>query len=562
MRSRSVRRRPWLVRSVATLLACLAVGPGRAAWAQCEQWIHGGGSGPTGLGTTEAVVASMTTWDPDADGPEPARLVVAGARQLLPDIAFPNSSVLTWDGARWQSLGLFVASSDLVNGPAVNALIVHNGALVAGGAFFINGAPVNIARWTGSQWEALGGGITGTVRDLAIHNGDLVAGGLFTAAGGLPVSNLARWDGSAWHDLGGGTNQEVRALEVLGPDLVLAGSFTAAGGAPAQHVARWDGSAFAPLGGGLVPPVWSLGTYAGTLVAGEYGGTVRRWDGAQWLVLGGLSGHFQALLELDGALYAAGGLPWTVARWDGSAWAPTGIMSSGGSVRALGVFGGQMVAGGWFNSVSHEGSARTIPRLARWDGQGWHTVDGGLAGHGGQTRVLELLSQGDRLYFSGEFTRVDGSNSSGVASLGPDGWAVYSVGVTPAGASLRAVAVHEEVLHVGGTAGVARLVGGAWEHLGGPPVYDLAVHEGDLYAAGSGGIRRRAGETWQWLGQSDGGTIRVNEAVFHDGQVFACGAFGSIGGIAAANVARWDGTQWHPLGSGVSGEATGLAFWN
>src|SRR5439155_155553 len=46
-------------------------------------------------------------------------------------------------------------------------------------------------------------------------------------------------------------------------------------------------------------------------------------------------------------------------------------------------------------------------------------------------------------------------------------------------------------------------------------------------------------------------------SVFDDGSgpaLHAGGFFTSAGGVAANNIARWDGTSWSPLGSGVSAQ--------
>jgi len=78
----------------------------------------------------------------------------------------------------------------------VDAMAVYNGALYVGGSFDTAGsvAANNIARWDGTNWSALGSGITGEVRSLAGYNGDLYAGGPLSAAGGVPTSNIARWN--------------------------------------------------------------------------------------------------------------------------------------------------------------------------------------------------------------------------------------------------------------------------------------------------------------------------------------------------------------------------------
>jgi hypothetical protein len=55
---------------------------------------------------------------------------------------------------------------------------------------------------------------------------------------------------------------------------------------------------------------------------------------------------------------------------------------------------------------------------------------------------------------------------------------------------------------------------------------------------------------------------RIEALAIHPstGHVYAGGFFTSIGGVSAANIARWDGTAWHSLGSGVENGANGTVL--
>ncbi|MFK7847953.1 MAG: T9SS type A sorting domain-containing protein [Rhodothermales bacterium] len=71
--------------------------------------------------------------------------------------------------------------------------------IYAGGAFLHTGAlPISyIARWTGSQWSALGEGVDGPVREMVFNRRirDLYVVGDFNRAGLLDVQGFARWRG-------------------------------------------------------------------------------------------------------------------------------------------------------------------------------------------------------------------------------------------------------------------------------------------------------------------------------------------------------------------------------
>jgi hypothetical protein len=54
-------------------------------------------------------------------------------------------------------------------------------------------------------------------------------------------------------------------------------------------------------------------------------------------------------------------------------------------------------------------------------------------------------------------------------------------------------------------------------------------------------------------------------ATFDDGAgpaLYAGGTFATAGGVPANNIARWDGTTWTPLGTGVVGTVLSLAVWD
>src|SRR5438093_3680349 len=86
----------------------------------------------------------------------------------------------------------------------VRTILVQGANVYVGGGFTqIAGVPANnIAKWDGTNWSALGGGLDGVVSALAAHGGDLYVGGSFESAGGIAATNVARWNGSGWSAVG------------------------------------------------------------------------------------------------------------------------------------------------------------------------------------------------------------------------------------------------------------------------------------------------------------------------------------------------------------------------
>src|SRR5579859_1653877 len=117
-----------------------------------------------------------------------------------------------------------------------------------------------------------------------------------------------------------------------------------------------------------------------------------------------------------------------------------------------------------------------------------------------------------------------------------------------------------------------------WIGLGGysganGPVYAAAANQGAglLYVAGNFNY---AGETpansiaaWNgknWLSVGSGITSRNGATVYalamdSAGNIYAGGMFTNAGGITASNVAKWDGSNWTALGTGVDATISTLA---
>src|SRR5436190_4729678 len=66
---------------------------------------------------------------------------------------------------------------------------------------------------------------------------------------------------------------------------------------------------------------------------------------------------------------------------------------------------------------------------------------------------------------------------------------------------------------------------------------------------------------WTTLGSGMGGagSPAVNALAVSGSNVYAGGWFRTAGGVAAINIARWDGRNWSPLGSGLTADFNGSA---
>jgi hypothetical protein len=542
---------------------------------------HGLGSG---MGAWEEENARVSALAIDGSGD-----LYAGGRFAKAGGVTANN-IARWDGSHWSALGSGV---DFV----INALAADgNGNLYAGGSFTEAGgvAVSNIARWDGSNWHALGSGVNSRVQALTVgSDGYLYAGGDFSEAGGVTVNNISRWDGSNWHALGSGVNDPnyvtVEALATDGNgDLYAGGLFSDAGGVTVNNIARWDGSNWYALGNGVDGSVSALATdgngdlYAGgsfTSAGALTANRIARWDGSSWHALGSGIGDWGSInpyvtaLATDGGdtLYAGGGfgstggvLASSIASWDGSDWSAL----RGSSWQGV---GRSDETGG----LAHDGNSNLYMtyegKIAHWDGSGWHMLAEKIYW------VFALATDVDgNLYAGGTFTEIEGVSANYIARWDGSKWHALGSGV---GGGVSALATDGDgnlyaggwFTEAGGVAvnNIARWDGSSWHALGdgvNGEVLALATDgDGNLYAGGAfiteagsvtvNNIARWDGSNWHALGSGLGlpGNVRVNAlATDTAGNLYAGGGFTEAGGVAVNNIARWDGSKWHALGSGVN----------
>ncbi len=247
-----------------------------------------------------------------------------------------------WTGSNWTSWEFRIASSS-VSG---RAMASDANAVYFGGQFkfqtsSVPTAPVsmNLAKWDGTNWVALGKGIK-DIRDddsrnsiqfavvtaIAIAaNGDVYAGGSFVTqtATGL-ATNLARWTGSQWEVVdnrlagcvGFNCASSVAALAfATNGDLIVGGNFTQAGSLTVNHVARWDGTNWFAYGSGFNSTVNALtirgsDVFAGgnfTVSGSSNVSRVARFNGTSWVSLSnGVNSSVAALATTPSGVYMGG----------------------------------------------------------------------------------------------------------------------------------------------------------------------------------------------------------------------------------------------------------------
>ena len=207
---------------------------------------------------------------------------------------------------------------------------------------------------------------------------------------------------------------------------------------------------------------------------------------------------------------------------------------------------------------------------------------GNISGGAVQAFCLFVAANGD-IYMGGNFTLAGGvANTVYIAKWTGAAWTALSTGLsswvnTVVQGNDGTIYVGGNFLNAGGDADadyIAKWTGAAFAHVGAAAVTNGTVlamavaPNGDIYATGGfttiGGvacahIARFDGTTWYPLGTglTGGGATGYGITIAANGNVYVVGDFTTAGGVACANIAVWNGSTFKPLGTGLNG----VGYW-
>lgn len=191
------------------------------------------------------------------------------------------------------------------------------------------------------------------------------------------------------------------------------------------------------------------------------------------------------------------------------AWAQIGGGVDGTVIALATLPTGELVVAGAFAAVG----GQPANHIAVWNGVAWSTLGTGM---NASVHALTVLPNGE-LVAGGAFTTADGFGANRVAKWNGFGWAAIGAG------------------------------------FGSGTVFGLTVRtNGDLVACGSfpGRVNRWTGSAWSGLGGNPN-SAAYSVAALPNGDIVVGGDFSMIGLLTVNGVARWNGTSWSALASGL-----------
>ena len=178
---------------------------------------------------------------------------------------------------------------------------------------------------------------------------------------------------------------------------------------------------------------------------------------------------------------------------------------------------GEVYVGGSFVNAG----TTPVNRIAKWNGSTWSALGSGV-----NSTIFAVAVNGADIYVAGRFTTAGGISANRIAKWNGSSWSALGSGVNN---WIYALAVRGNEVYVGG----------------------------DFTSAGGVSAMRIAkwdGSSWSALGTGISGGVMfktVNAIGISGTDVFVGGDFTSAGGVSAKSIARWDGSTWSALGSGV-----------
>ncbi len=218
----------------------------------------------------------------------------------------------------------------------------------------------------------------------------------------------------------------------------------------------------------------------------------------------------------------------------------------------------QLMAGGGFTHSGNE----PINSIARWDGTRWHALGTGFAPGGGtgQPHVACMIvfdpdgdgPQAESLIAGGSFVLAGETVVNNIARWDGTQWRPMGSGLAELFGTVMALTT--------------------WDPDGDGPLVPILVAGGKFNTAGGDptlpNVARWDGSQWLPMGAGLGERVDALTSWDPDGsgpelpRLVATGDFKSSGGTPTAYIAQWDGSAWQPIGGGLSDRGYALTSYD
>jgi hypothetical protein len=438
-------------------------------------------------------------------------------------------NIARYDGKRWYAMGSGIGGAQ----DGIFAIKKFGNYVYAAGS-------TGVHRWDGTTWTIIGtlsGQVTNglAVNDIDVDaNGNVYALGQFVQINGVTANCIAKWNGTAWSALGSGIGPFINGVYTgsvlcLGNNVYISGYFSTVGGVAANSVAKWNGSSWSALGNGTNGLTF-LGVQGNNLIAtGSFttAGTVTAshvalWNGTAWSAMGaGFNYEGYDVCVYNNEIYVAG-------LFDHSGVTPLNYIAKWNGTswvdagNGFNIFTGQGLAKSskYFIAFGGTGQINNIDMgsIAQWNGTKWITIGNGMNG-----TVYAMATWNNKILAGGNFTKAGGITANRFAMWDGNKWDTLLNEFT--NGTIYAIAIMNNEIYVGGN-------------------FNLNNNLTSNYVA------KWNGSHWVAVGGDVNYTVYTLEV---DGNnLYAGGEFTLAGGAGANHIAKWDGSNWSALGNGTN----------
>lgn len=410
-----------------------------------------------------------------------------------------------------------------------------------GGLFkSVNGIPVNnIAMFDGTNWSELGAGIEGTIITMKVINGELYVAGNIQSAGGMPVNNIAKWNGTSWSGVGQGLPYVIRELEYFQNKIYITGFLV---NTPTSYLVSFDGTSWSSNLGSFDRNVNGIFVKNNDLIIYGYF-QLFNTDSVNGIISYNGSSFYYFPKSFRDGVHSAELIDTT-------------IYAMNPSQDTISFFNGSLWTPYYIDSTSWN----KLVQLFSYHDSLYFVVDSNYSGATYDYLVLKKLNTDLSIE---DILKIRKDHSENI---------------------IRNILTVNDEIHVTGfldhiedTLALSYFLydGSLWTNPGkvsnDDSYYDPWINSfvysivkdsstGDIYAAGlflfagitySPNVARWDGTSWHAM--STGLSDRVYKLVFFNNELYAFGNFDYAGSTWVGKAAKWDGSSWQPFGTGFSG---------